>query len=124
MNWETLSIDSYSSAQELYQLKRWRSCTSRAYYSAYAAIAHALPTGIAFPHGWLNPGHHQLPDLVRQLARLTPTERKDVRASLNLLRRRREDADYRPAQRTSCLEAHESLTRARAVLQTLGVPIP
>lgn len=64
-DWASLSRESYASAQVLLGAKLYRGSVSRAYFSAYAALTHALAQtkGVVFGHGGNNPSHEQLASL-------------------------------------------------------------
>src|SRR5436190_21436449 len=95
--WEELSRDSLRAAKLLERDGHLRSSVSRAYYAAYCAIARELAArGVRFPHGWNNPSHEQMPDLVAHNLPLPSGTRRRMNSYIRLLRGLREDADYRP----------------------------
>src|SRR4026208_974990 len=95
--WQELSQESLASAKTLVAEGRLRNSVSRAYYAAYAAVTAELTArGMSFAHGWNNPAHEQVPDLVGNNLPLPRATRWRLRSSMRILRRAREDADYRP----------------------------
>jgi uncharacterized protein (UPF0332 family) len=92
-----MSRDALEGAQLLLLAENFRGCASRAYYSAYCAVAGELvKRRVTFPHGWNNPGHDQLPDLVLNHLAYSLNTRFEINKALRRLRKGREDADYRP----------------------------
>ena len=95
--WQEMSLDNLQAAKTLTGEGRLRSAVSRSYYAAYCAVTAALAArGVGFARGWNNPAHEQLPDLVSNNLPLSPDRRRRLRKALRILRRAREDADYRP----------------------------
>ena len=120
--WTELSIDNLQAAKRLATDGYLRSSISRAYYAAYCACAGELAArGLSFPHGWANPSHEQLPDLVNHNLPLPPSTRHRLIGRLRLLRRAREVADYRPGLSVDRALALQCLRDAEAVLRELGV---
>jgi hypothetical protein len=74
-----------------------------------------------FAHGWQNPGHDQLPDLVLHNTTWPRNTRYQINKALRRLRRTREDADYRPGAAVERRDAIACIRDASFVLQTLGV---
>src|SRR5947208_3007548 len=78
--WQELSLDNLRAAKMLAGEGRLRSSISRSYYAAYCAVSGVLvDRGITFPHGWNNPAHEQLPDLVSHNLPLPPDARRRLR---------------------------------------------
>lgn len=95
--WQEMSLDCLRAAQQLYREGRLRSSVNRSYYAAYCALASELVgRGIRFAHGWHNPGHDQLPDLMLNNTSLPRDSRYRLNKAIRILRMAREDADYRP----------------------------
>jgi uncharacterized protein (UPF0332 family) len=80
----------------LARAEHWRSSVSRSYYAAYSAVTSRLnERGVSFPHGWNNPGHEQLPNLILHNLTLPINIRRRLKQWIEFLRNAREDADYR-----------------------------
>jgi uncharacterized protein (UPF0332 family) len=120
--WKELSIDSLLAARRLATDGHLRSSISRAYYAAYCAIAGELAAqGLSFPYGWNNPSHEPLPDLVSHNLPLPLSTRHRLSRKIRLLRRAREDADYRPGTTVDRALTLQCLRDARTVLMELQV---
>jgi uncharacterized protein (UPF0332 family) len=118
--WQEMSRDSLRAARSLYSEELFRSSVSRAYYAAYCAVAGELAVrGVSYSHGWHNPGHDQLPDLVLNNTTLPRNTRFEINKALRRLRRAREDADYRPAATVDRRDALRVVRDASFVVQTL-----
>jgi uncharacterized protein (UPF0332 family) len=95
--WEQLSEDSLRAAESLLREGRYRSCVSRAYYSAYcAATSEIVKKLTTFSHGWKNPAHEKVPVYVQSNLILAQTKKDIIVKLITTLRLFREDADYRP----------------------------
>jgi uncharacterized protein (UPF0332 family) len=120
--WEELSRDSLRAAKLLANQGHLRSSISRAYYAAYCAIAEELSTRrVRFPRGWHNPAHEQLPDLIAHNLSLPQLTRRRLNKLVRLLRRAREDADYRPGIPIDHALALDCILDATVVLRELGI---
>jgi len=118
--WEELSSDSLRAAKLLASQGHLRSSVSRAYYAAYCAIAGAAAArGVSFPHGWNNPSHEQLTHIVAAHLLLPRWTRRRMISRVRLLRRAREDADYRPNSSISPEVGRVCLQIASSILKTL-----
>ena len=118
--WQQLSQDNLQVATKLSAEGHIRSSISRAYYAAYCAVAGELvKTGVTFAHGWHNPAHDQLPDLVLNNTRLPRSQRFEINKALRRLRRAREDADYRPQVVLTRQDAVSYLRDLQLVLRNL-----
>ncbi len=97
--WREISRNSRKAAQRLLEAECYRSCVSRAYYAAYAAITSALvQQGITLAYQGNNPSHLSLPALVvNNLTFLPLTIRFDLNKALRRLYAARIGADYDPA---------------------------
>jgi uncharacterized protein (UPF0332 family) len=114
--WRSLSKDSWQSAKLLLKEKHARSAISRAYYSAYSAVANVMvERGVVFPHDWNNPGHDQLIPWVSGQRNWSRKRRRILLKSLRRIRKAREDADYRPGLSIDIEEAIQSLKDARVI---------
>ena len=119
--WREMSRDSLQAAKTLTGEGRLRSAISRSYYAAYCAVTAALVArGVSFPHSWNNPAHEQLPDLVSNNLSLPPDRRRRLRKALRILRRAREDADYRPGITIDRQATVDYLRTAILVIESLG----
>jgi len=95
---------------------------NRAYYAAYCAIAGELVArGLSFAHGWNNPTHDQLPQMVSSNLPLAAGTRRGINRRIRILRGLREDADYRPAAAVDRADARDCLQQAAWVLRALGI---
>ena len=120
--WAELSRDSLRAAKLLARGGYYRSSVSRSYYAAYCATAGELTSRrVSFPHGWGNPAHEQPPGLVAHNLPLSRGTRHRFARNLRLLRRAREDADYRPGTSVNQALVLECLRLAGWVLETLEI---
>jgi uncharacterized protein (UPF0332 family) len=114
--------DSLRAARKLLHDGHLRSSVSRSYYAAYCAVtAEFVKRGIQFAHGWNNPAHDQLPELVLHNTTLPRNARYQINKALRRLRKAREDADYRPGTTIERPDALRLFHDAHLVAQTLGV---
>src|SRR5437762_11252713 len=106
MTWNEIANEQRAAAQRLIVPERIypRAACSRAYYAAYALLAGLALAGFAFPYGWNNPTHDQLPEIVRQLNRI---DRIDLEELVNRLLTSRIDSDYGVGKSVSAVEARE-----------------
>jgi uncharacterized protein (UPF0332 family) len=117
-----MSLDSLRAAKTLAGEGRLRSAISRSYYAAYYAVTGELAAkGVTFARGWNNPAHEQLPDLVSHNLPLSLERRRRLRKALRILRRAREDADYRPGISVDRQATLDYLRAAILVMDALGV---
>ena len=72
--------------------------------------------GVSFPHGWNNPGHEQLPNLILHNLTLPMNTRRRLKQLILFLRDTREDSDYRPGRTIDKDKAFVCLRNAEAVL--------
>jgi uncharacterized protein (UPF0332 family) len=120
--WEELSRDGLDAAKLLARAEHWRSCVSRCYYAAYSAVTSRLhERGVSFPHGWNNPGHEQLPNLILHNLTLPMNIRRRLKQLIEFLRNAREDADYRPGITIDKAKVIECILNAEMVLKYLEV---
>jgi uncharacterized protein (UPF0332 family) len=119
--WQELSLDCLQAAQKLLEAEHLRSSISRSYYAAYCAVTSELVArGVAFAHGWDNPAHDQLPDLILHNTALPRNARYELNKAIRRLRRAREDADYRPGVSLVRSDAINCLRDALFVMRILG----
>jgi HEPN domain len=122
--WQGASRTALNSAKVLLEHRDARACINCAYYAAYqagtsACLAHKDEE--LFAHGWRNPSHEQLPDLLHNNGDLLIADRARLRFLLSILRRARETADYRPGQSIELSDAVRVVQHAVVVLELLGV---
>ena len=110
--WHAVATDNFKAAGEAKTCGRWRTCVSRAYYSAYSTIASGLARhGITHREGRMGPEHNQVPALVKKLV---PRELGSAVSDLIIsLRRLRERADYHPEDDIDLLEANTAISLLR-----------
>lgn len=120
--WEELSRECLRASKRMLDDGMFRRSVSSAYYAAYSAVAGELTRqGVMFAHGWHNPAHDQLPDLVlNNMTRPRPT-RFQINKALRRLRIERENADYRPRIQISQRTALNCARDAASVCKLLEV---
>lgn len=119
--WQELSQDNIQAATKLLREGHPRSSVSRAYYAAYCAVAGELVLRhVQFAHGWNNPAHDQLPDLILHNTGLPRNTRFQINKLLRRLRRGREDADYRPHISVEHRDAVALVRDALFIVQMFG----
>jgi hypothetical protein len=120
-----MAHDARDAANSLISDGQCRSCISRCYYSAYAAVTSELLRAhphMSFRYGRRNPDHGSLPQYVMgRLTHLPEPNRRAVARHLRLLRLVREDADYRPDASVDQSVARSARRAAYAVFRELGV---
>jgi uncharacterized protein (UPF0332 family) len=120
--WQDLSVECLRAAKRLLDEGYLRRSISSAYYAAYSAATSELVTrGVTFAHGWNNPAHEQLPDLILHNSRLSHNTRRALNRIMRRLRTAREAADYRPAFVVDRALALASVRDSIAVLFALGI---
>ena len=118
--WEEMSRDCLRSAKRLLEEELFRRSISSSYYAAYCAVtAELVAKGVNFAHGWRNPAHEQLVELVMNNINLPRNAKYELRKALKLTRRAREDADYRPHAIIDERIAREMLQLAGRVIKLL-----
>jgi len=117
--WRDLANDDYGAAGELFRKKRWRSCVSRAYYAAYAAVTDALVRGnITMPAARANPTHAALPNMIENnLTRVA--SRWKLSSIVRKLYRLRIMADYDPRRDVERSEARIAMGLMTDAFQSL-----
>ena len=122
--WTELSQEALQAAKSLAGQGLWRSSINRSYYAAYCAVTSELVRRrVSFARGWNNPAHEQVPDLIEHNLSLPRATRRRLKRIMRVLRRVREDADYRPAIVIERAHALDSLRMAAVVLKEMGVTI-
>ena len=129
--WSDVARDARRAANELVR-DRHRSCCSRAYYAAYAAVAHRLTgLGVAMPRGREGPNHPgQLPGgdaggkgirqmIVTHLTDLDAPRRTAGSEIIGSLYTLRLYADYRPSIRVEAADAREAVSMMNRVFDLL-----
>jgi uncharacterized protein (UPF0332 family) len=96
--WNDLAQDNTLAANETFDTHRWRTCISRAYYAAYAAVTQELiAQGMTMPKAQPNPHHASLPKLVtHNLYTLKQPVRWQLADAIEKLYKLRIIADYIP----------------------------
>ena len=117
-----MSQECLASSKRLLEAGHYRRSISSAYYAAYCAVTGELAAqGVTFAHGWNNPAQDQLPDLILNNMSRPRSTRFRLNSALRLLRRAREDADYRPGAAIDQAVALNCLRHASRVLNTLEI---
>ena len=106
MTWDEIADEQRAAAARLIVPGRVypRAACSRAYYAAYALLAGRAPAGMAFPRGWRNPAHEQLPEIVRTINR---PDRGEILEIVGRLLTARVNADYGVGRSVSAVTARE-----------------
>lgn len=121
-SWQELSLECLRAAKLLLDEGCLRRSISSAYYAAYSAVTGDLVTrGVTFAHGWNNPAHEQLAELILNNTTLPRHRRYVLNRIIRRLRAAREAADYRPAVLIDRTLAVACVRDATAVLFALGV---
>jgi uncharacterized protein (UPF0332 family) len=117
--WQELSQDCLRAAKKLLEEGLYRRSISSAYYAAYSAVtAGLLAKGVTFAHGWNNPAHDQVPELVLHNLGLPHNTRFQLNKAIRRLRIERENADYRPQVK---LERNDALNCVHDALLILNI---
>jgi uncharacterized protein (UPF0332 family) len=120
--WQEVSRECLQAAKRLVGDQYLRSSINRSYYAAYCAVTSELTVrGVTFAHGWNNPAHEQVPDLILHNTTLPLNTRRRLRKLLRVLREAREDADYRPGITIDRTLALNCVRDAIAVLHYLEI---
>jgi uncharacterized protein (UPF0332 family) len=120
--WEEMSLARLRAAKALLEAGFYRDSISRSYYAAYCAAASCVSDQRnSFAHGFRNPSHEQLPQLILNAGKLPVTKRRRLNSLLRVLRRAREDAVYRPYVSVTRSFALFSLINATAFVELLGI---
>jgi len=119
--WREMAADNRTAAYELFRDRRWRSCVSRAYYSAYADVTRCLSAvGVNMPAGRNNPSHGSLPNLIgNNLIPLNPQVRWRLAGLVHQMYQFRLIADYMPTVELVEDDARVSIGLLRQVFQML-----
>ena len=121
-SWEAMSLERLRAAKALLEAGFQRDSMSRSYYAAYcAATSRVVGRGITFAQGRNNPSHEQLPDLIMNTGGVPQMTRRKTVTILRVLRRAREDADYRPHVAINRAQALSGIQSATMVLSLLEV---
>jgi uncharacterized protein (UPF0332 family) len=116
-----MSEASFRAAETLRKLRNRRSCVSRAYYAAFAAVTSEVrKRTTAFPRGYEHPPHPQIGSYVkRHLTRFGKKDRSHIRDALSRLRSARLIADYRQNPDPDEALMRSAVLDARFVLKKL-----
>ena len=118
--WKEISVDSLFAAKELLAAGRWRSSTSRAYYTIYACAASQLTGRATFPPGRDGPSHEALPDMIYDfLTKLSIHDRMLYSTICGQMYVRRIYADYRPSMTVDQQLAREAVIWCEAFLKVM-----
>lgn len=118
--WREMSRECLQVAQQSFHDGRLRRSISSAYYAAYGAVTSRLvDQKVNFAHGWNNPAHDQLPDLILNNLSLPKSARYRLNKAIRILRRAREDADYRPGASIDQALARDCLRNATRIIEAL-----
>lgn len=116
--WQEMSQDNLKAAKHLLIAELFRRSISSSYYAAYSIITDELVAkGVSFAHGWLNPAHEQLPELILNNLGLSRNTKHELRKALAILRKLRENADYRPTISADERLAREAIQLAQRVIK-------
>ena len=122
--WTELSQEALQAAKSLAGQGLWRGSINRAYYAAYCAVTGELvKRWVRFARGWKNPAHEQLPDLIEHRLALSHAARRRLKRIVRVLRKAREDADYRPGIVIDRALALDRLRDAITVMNELGLAV-
>jgi uncharacterized protein (UPF0332 family) len=115
-----MSERSFRAAQALRKLGNHRSCVSRAYYAAFAAVTSEVRKHtLAFPNGYEHPPHARIGAYVRRyLVGFSKTARRNITDAVIRLREARVYADYRQHPETGDAASRNAMGDARFVLAT------
>lgn len=93
--WTDMSRESFRAAAQLRRLKWRRSCVSRAYYAAFAAVtAEVRKRERVFPGGYAHPPHKQMSRYIkRYLTHLPKRARRELATTVGRLYAARLDAE-------------------------------
>jgi uncharacterized protein (UPF0332 family) len=118
--WQELSEESLKAAHALLREGCYRSCISRAYYSAYCAATSLIVKKLTtFPNSWNNPPHQKVPVYIQSNLTITQMKKDEAIKLINILRQFREDADYRPQVTLDEQTARDCVRDAAAIQQEL-----
>ena len=113
-----LSEDSLSAAKTLLREGNYRSSVSRSYYAAYCAATYEITQNLTtFPNGWNNPPHEKVPEYVQNNLAISPVSKKTIKRLILVLRRFREDADYKPYRQVGIQDARDCVRNAQRIQQ-------
>jgi uncharacterized protein (UPF0332 family) len=124
--WLNLANESRRSANELLQLDHYRSSISRAYYAAYAKVAHELvvTAHLSMPSGREGPSHPGkmgTGGVRRMIESAMPNMTAERRIKLSELIGRlytlRVNADYRPSAIVEARDAREAISIMKTVFE-------
>lgn len=122
-SWKDIANGNLDGARLSAREGEFRSCVSRAYYAAFAAVAFALRAYAPFASGRETPQHLLVPKLMQQhLASTTSAARlRELKARMRRLYNERINADYKSAAPIDAHSALQSRRDASAVCKELGV---
>lgn len=116
--WRQLSEDSLSAAKTLLREGNYCSSVSRSYYAAYCAATNEIVQNLTtFPNGWNNPPHEKVPEYIQNNLAISQVSKKTIKKLILILRRFREDADYRPYRLVNIQAARDCVRDAQRIQQ-------
>ena len=119
-DWREMALACLEAAKKLSDARLYRRSVSSSYYAAYSAITATLvKRGVTFAHGWNNPAHEQMPDLILNNTDLHRSKRYLLNKAIRRLRLERENADYRPKVMVDRRTALNSIHDVRLVFDIL-----
>ncbi len=121
-DWQEMGQDCFEAAKKLVDAKLFRRSISSSYYAAYSAVTSVLvKKGVNFAHGWHNPAHDQIVNLILNNISLPREKRYLLNKAIRRLRLERENADYRPTVPLDRRTALDCIHDARLVFDILEI---
>jgi len=120
--WQEIGQDNFRTAQDLYEMKHYRSSVSRFYYAAFSLLTYELArSGVVFRMGRRTPAHAELAELVMEnLTQFSEARRTAITLVTLRLYRSRLDADYSD-QRIDRKAAERAMRDAGKLFRYFGV---
>lgn len=120
--WQEVGIDNFRAAQDLHEMKHYRSSVSRFYYAAFSLLTYELARGgVVFRMGRRTPAHAELAELViENLTQFSEARRMAIALVTLRLYRSRLDADYSD-QRIDRKAAERAMRDAEKLFRYFGV---
>ncbi len=121
--WDEIAKANLSAAQRLTDGAHARSCVSRSYYAAFAAVAFTLRSLAPFGMGRETPPHHRVTRLIHDHLgeSMGPRRLRELQAMVRRLYNERLNADYRARLTVDGGSALQARRDAHAVCRELGV---
>lgn len=119
LTWEEMAIDNLKAAQLLQEKNHVRSSVCRSYYAVYCACVGKISgRKLIFAHGWNNPPHDDLPNILRNS---NLTRGNDLGRLIRILRKARTEAEYKPGLSFDEKIGLNCLRMAHVALRLLGL---